>query len=231
MLHRNIKHLGDAAKQTRYTGTTLTYNARETFMPITLLDLLVIGIVLLSALLAMVRGFTREVLAIGSWAVAGAVAFMAKSSVVPFVQANIVSKPEALVNAVALGGVFIGTLLLAYIVTSKLSDFILDSRVGALDRTLGFIFGAVRGFLLAVIGFWFFSWLVKEGQQPAWVAEARFRPLLAASVEVLQGYAPQNLDTKLTDPMKQLGTTLKGTSEVLDAVKPAESVKPVKPAP
>ena len=39
-------------------------------LPISLLDLLVIGIVLLSALLASVRGFTREVLAIGSWVIA-----------------------------------------------------------------------------------------------------------------------------------------------------------------
>ena len=36
-------------------------------MPVTLLDLVVLGVVLISALLAMVRGFTREVLSIASW--------------------------------------------------------------------------------------------------------------------------------------------------------------------
>lgn len=44
-------------------------------MPVTLLDLVVIGVVLLSALLAAVRGFTREVLAIVSWVAAAAVAW------------------------------------------------------------------------------------------------------------------------------------------------------------
>ena len=45
-------------------------------MPVTILDLVVIGVVLISALLAAVRGFTREVLAIASWVVAGIVALM-----------------------------------------------------------------------------------------------------------------------------------------------------------
>ena len=43
--------------------------------------------------------------------------------------------------AVTIGGVFLGTLLIVSIITIKISDMILDSRVGALDRTLGFLFG------------------------------------------------------------------------------------------
>ena len=49
-------------------------------MPVTILDLVVIGVVLISALLAAVRGFTREVLAIASWVAAAAVAADAASS-------------------------------------------------------------------------------------------------------------------------------------------------------
>ena len=33
----------------------------------------------------------------------------------------------------------------------KISDFVIDSRVGAIDRSLGFVFGVVRGLLLVVI--------------------------------------------------------------------------------
>ena len=43
--------------------------------PVSVLDLIVIGIVLLSALLASVRGFTREVLAIASWVIAAFAAY------------------------------------------------------------------------------------------------------------------------------------------------------------
>jgi membrane protein required for colicin V production len=172
-------------------------------MPVTILDLVVIGIVLLSGLLAMVRGFTREVLAIGSWAVAAVVAYFAYPKAAPLVIQYIVKQPPAVVNGIALGGVFLVTLFIAYIITSKLSDFILDSRVGALDRTLGFIFGAARGFLLAVIGFGFFSWLVTEKQQPTWVADAKFRPILVSSFDKLKNMLPDNLDESITAPIKK----------------------------
>ena len=47
---------------------------------------------------------------------------------------------------------------------------ILDSRIGALDRTLGFLFGLGRGLLIVVVAFLFFSWLVPDKQRPDWVS-------------------------------------------------------------
>ena len=63
-------------------------------------------------------------------------------------------------------------------VTVKLSDLILDSKIGALDRTLGFLFGAARGLLIAVIAFVFFDKLVGDKAQPDWVKNAKLRPVL-----------------------------------------------------
>ena len=48
---------------------------------------------------------------------------------------------------------------------------ILDSRVGALDRTLGFLFGLGRGLIIVVVAFLFFAWLVPDRSQPEWVRE------------------------------------------------------------
>lgn len=172
-------------------------------MPVTILDLVVIGIVVLSGLLAMVRGFTREVLAIASWAVAAVVAYFLYPQAAPYVVQYIAKQPPLLVNGLAFGGVFLGTLMISYIITSKLSDFILDSRIGALDRTLGFLFGAARGFLLAIIGFGFFSWLVNEKQQPQWVADAKFRPVLTTSWDRLKALLPENLDESIASPLKK----------------------------
>ena len=39
-------------------------------MPITLLDLILLGVMLISGLLAMIRGFMREILSIAAWAAA-----------------------------------------------------------------------------------------------------------------------------------------------------------------
>ena len=44
-------------------------------MPITIFDGIVIGVVLFSAVLAMVRGFSREVLSIASWGGSAAAAW------------------------------------------------------------------------------------------------------------------------------------------------------------
>ena len=47
---------------------------------------------------------------------------------------------------------------------------VLDSRVGALDRTLGFLFGLGRGLIIVVIAYMFFDWLVPDRSKPDWVA-------------------------------------------------------------
>ena len=166
-------------------------------MPVTILDMIVIGVVLISALLAALRGFTREVLAIGSWAVAAVTAYIFYPQAVPFVQ-QYVSTNKSVGIPVAAGSIFLATLLAAYFITSKLSDMILDSRIGALDRTLGFIFGAARGALLAVVGFLFFTWLAPdEKNQPIWIRDSKLRPMLISAGDSLRGLLPENPEETL----------------------------------
>jgi membrane protein required for colicin V production len=166
-------------------------------MPVTILDMIVIGVVLISALLAALRGFTREVLAIGSWALAALAAYVFHPQAIPLVQ-QYVTTSKALILPVAAGGIFLLTLLVAYFLTSKLSDMILDSRIGALDRTLGFMFGAARGLLLAVVGWLFFSWLApEERNQPVWIKDAKLKPMLISAGDTLKGLLPDNPEETL----------------------------------
>ena len=72
----------------------------------------------------------------------------------------------------------------------KISDVVLDSRIGAVDRSLGFMFGAARGFLICVIGWVFLSWLV-QGKVPDWAAQAR-RSDLEKSGDALVAQLPEN---------------------------------------
>jgi membrane protein required for colicin V production len=174
-------------------------------MPVTYLDLFVIGIVVISALLAMLRGFTREVLAIASWAMAAIAAYAFHPLVLPYSQQYISNKTAAL--GVAAGAVFLATLIVAYFITAKLSDVILDSKIGALDRTLGFLFGALRGFLIAVILFMFFQWLVGE-KMPSWAKEAKTRSMLQSSGEWVMSLLPNDPEGIL----QQLNQTPPGTN-------------------
>lgn len=154
------------------------------------LDLGLIGIVIVSAILSMLRGFTREVLAIASWAAAAIAAYYLHPMVLPYLQPYITK--DAIALAVAVAGVFLVTLIVVSIITVRVSDAILDSKVGAVDRSLGFIFGAARGVLLCVVAFLFFNWLVPEKGQPEWVREAKMRPFLQSSGEQLMAMLPED---------------------------------------
>ena len=91
----------------------------------------------------------------------------------------------------AIGGIFIITLIVVSIITVKISDMILDSRIGALDRTLGFFFGAARGFLICVIGWVFLNWLL-QGKNPEWATASRTRPALESTGSSLVAMLPDN---------------------------------------
>ncbi|MEH0073342.1 CvpA family protein [Pannonibacter sp. Pt2] len=166
-------------------------------MPITLLDGILLVIMLISAVLAMVRGFVREVLSIGSWVAAAAAAYLLFESVLPYAKQYISNEYVALGASIA--GVFLLTLIIVSYITMRISDFVLDSRIGALDRTLGFVFGAARGMLLVVVGLAFFNWFVPAERQPQWVVQAKSRDLLTSIGLQLQAALPEDPEKKLQE--------------------------------
>ena len=123
-------------------------------MPITLLDILLIVVMLISGLLAMVRGFMREVLSITAWVLAAGATLYSYPKLLPFAKQYFNNDIVAAVAVV--GGVFLVTLLIVSVLTIRISDMVLDSRVGALDRTLGFLFGLARGLIIVVVAYTFF---------------------------------------------------------------------------
>jgi len=186
-----------------------------------------IVVVLISALLSMLRGFTREVLAIASWAAASVAAYMLHPLLLPYVKQYVSNEKGAL--ALAASGIFLTTLVIVSIITVKISDLILDSRIGALDRSLGFLFGAGRGFLLCAIAFVFFSFLVPEKSYPTWVQTSKTRALLEATGNSLEAMLPENLDQSLS---KMLKREPKGGDEPpaeTDVKAPAATPAPVRP--
>ena len=165
------------------------------------LDIGLIVVVLISALLSMLRGFTREVLAIASWGAAAAAAFYFYPLLLPTMKSYIAKDQLAL--AAAVGAIFFASLIVVSVITVRLSDVILDSRIGALDRSLGFIFGAGRGALLCVVAFVFYSWLVPHKAQPDWVKNSRTAPLLAATGDHLMAMLPDDPESAILSKLKK----------------------------
>jgi membrane protein required for colicin V production len=170
-------------------------------MPITLLDIIVLAVMLLSGLLAMIRGFMREILSIAAWGTAALTTLYAYQKLLPTAKTYFNNDTVATVAVVA--GVFILTLIVVSIVTVRISDMILDSRIGALDRTLGFLFGLARGLLIMVVAFLFFAWLVTDKQQPDWVRTAKSRPVLQATGDWLLSLLPDDPENTILKRFKK----------------------------
>src|SRR5262249_41787520 len=168
---------------------------------------------------------TREVLALASWGAAAAAAFYLHPMVLPYVKPYITK--DVLALAAAAAAVFFVTLIAVSLVTIKLSDFILDSRVGALDRSLGFAFGALRGLILCVIAFVFFNWLVPLQTQPEWVKSARMRPLLQATGDELMAVLPEDPEG-LLDKLKKPKSPGASEEPVPDTDQEPKKVEPGK---
>lgn len=170
-------------------------------MPITLLDIVVLAVMLLSGLLAMIRGFMREILSIAAWGTAALTTLYAYQKLLPTAKTYFNNDTVATVAVIA--GVFIVTLIVVSIITVRISDMILDSRIGALDRTLGFLFGLARGLLIMVVAFLFFAWLVPDKQQPDWVRSAKSRTVLQGTGDWLMSLLPDDPENTILKKFKK----------------------------
>jgi membrane protein required for colicin V production len=176
------------------------------------LDVALLAILALSGMVAMYRGLTREVLSILSWlAAAGAcVFFVLKYKEEARGIADQFHAP-VLVAQVAIGGIiFLIVLIIVHLITARISDTVLDSRVGAIDRILGLLFGLARGFVLVVIPFMFYeSFVDKPEQQYPWVRDAMSRPWIKSTGDslkiMLQRMVPPSL---MGQPEQQQGFIL-----------------------
>lgn len=113
---------------------------------------------LISGVLAMYRGVTREVLTLANWVIAGAAGYLM------FLQRPLAEdlgqkygQNPTLIQIGMTAVAFLLTLIVIYVITGRIADRVLDSRVGMIDRILGFGFGVVRGALLVVIAFMFYT--------------------------------------------------------------------------
>lgn len=169
-------------------------------MPLTLLDIGLLVVMLISGILAMVRGFMREILSIAAWLIAAAVTLYGYARIEVYVKQYITN--DLVAKALAVGGLFLLTLLVVSLFTVKVSDLILDSRVGALDRSLGFLFGLARGLIIMVIAFLFFAWLVPKNQ-PDWINSARSKPVLQGTGDWLLSILPDDPETAILKRLRR----------------------------
>jgi len=126
----------------------------------TIVDAVIAVVVLLSALFAYSRGFTREVFTLGIWIVAALAALNFYPVVEPilrdFVDLGDLTPWAAIVIA------FVLALIILTIVAGAIASFISNSALGPIDKGLGFLFGVARGLVLLAL-----VWIFVGGSNPA----------------------------------------------------------------
>ncbi|WP_370931128.1 CvpA family protein [Bartonella sp. DGB1] len=157
-------------------------------MSVTFLDGAVVVIVVISGIISMLRGFSREIFSIFSWVVAALISYYGVEHLLPYIQPHISNNLIAfLITGISL---FLIALIIMSLITKKLSNMVTDSRVGPVDNILGLIYGGIRGFIIALLAFMFLDKLISPINQPKWLHEASFRPFLEATSEKLYNLFP-----------------------------------------
>jgi membrane protein required for colicin V production len=156
-----------------------------------LADILVIAIIGLSALFGFIRGFLREVLSIGAWIVAGLAAWFGLPFLRPFARQYI---SHELIADVAAGiATFVIVLVVASVVSHMITRSVRESSLGALDRSLGILFGIARGAVIVSVALLIFDNFYPPDNRPQWLKDARTLPVVQVGADFMRQFVPTSV--------------------------------------
>ncbi|MDC0737402.1 CvpA family protein [Cognatishimia sp. SS12] len=137
----------------------------------TIIDGVVAGVIIVSALLAYSRGLVREGMAIVGWLAAAVLAFLFAPQIEPLVK-EVPYVGQYLADSCELGiiagfaAVFAAALVVVSLFTPLFSSLVQRTALGGLDQGLGFLFGVLRGILLVAIAFFVYETVVTSQDIP-----------------------------------------------------------------
>lgn len=158
-------------------------------LDISWVDIAVAGVVIVSTVIAVLRGFVREVLSILAWAAAAAVAIWFGPEASAFLRGHISTPFVA--PLIAYAGIFFAVLIPLGIASHYVAQIVRRSPVGIADRCLGVPFGIVRGLVLVGLVYLAISLIVPFRAQPAWLTQARLLPMVRATSDIISSVLPR----------------------------------------
>ncbi len=181
------------------------------------IDIVVLVVIGISALIALSSGFVNVVLWILSWVVAVFATVYFFPTFQPMVAQHI---SDALIaNIVTAVAIFLVALILCTIVNQVISRIVRASPIGALDRSLGFVFGLVIGAALVCGAYMLMVFVVpdrKDWPQP--VQEARTLPLVERGAALIRSMVPDYVIEKGTAAIDQGIRTLQDGKAATDTI-------------
>ena len=170
-------------------------------------DVLILLIILISAFFAFFRGISLEILSISGWIISFLGSYIYGNNLV-----NIINQ---ILNNIFISNIIshVITFLLIFVIfsflTRKFSSYIKDSYVGLLDKSLGFVFGITRGYVLVGLCFFTFDYFY-QGKKIDLIENSKIIPIIKITNNVLLEL--MNIDNKYS---KKLRDEIKKKSDLL----------------
>jgi len=159
----------------------------------TIFDYVVLGIILVSVLLSIIRGFIRESLSLAGWIVAFVVASSFTVDFEPMLPPEIGGESIRLLAAFIV--LLLSVLIIAVLITKLLSALIKSVGLGFIDRFLGAAFGFLRG-LLVVTVLILIAGLTALPRQSFWQQALLSQPLENVAMKVMP-WLPREISSRI----------------------------------
>jgi len=156
----------------------------------TVVDVVVIFVIFLSALFSLLRGFVKEAISLATWIIAIWLAATFAPQLADALPSNIES--EAARQAIGFGVLFVLTLMVGTLVNMLVSQVVKKTGLSGADRIFGVVFGVLRGGLIIIV------FVIIGGMTPLpdtdWWQSSTLLQWFESTAIVIQEYIPEDLN-------------------------------------
>ena len=170
-------------------------------------DVIILVLIFISALFAFFRGFSLELLSISVWVISFFGSYAYGVNLINFF--NKIINNILISTAISYVVVFIVIFVIFSFLTRKFSVFIKDSYVGLIDKSLGFIFGILRGYVIVGLCFFLFDYFY-NGKRLEFIDNSKIIPVIKITNNEIFRFL--KIDNKYSE---NLSTEIKKKSDLL----------------
>ena len=159
-----------------------------------ILDISILLFIVLSAFFSFMRGFSQEILALISWVLSFFGSYKYGE--------NFANSLNKLIDNIVISSIasyvitFIIFMIVLSFITKSFSSLIKKSYIGLVDRTGGFLFGLLRGYLIVSLCFFTFHYFY-NGEKIIWIEKSKFNFVtLISNEKILKFFNEKNEFTK-----------------------------------
>ena len=161
----------------------------DTF-PINILDLIALLIIISSGIVSSFKGFVKEGLSILAWV--GAIFSSIYTSPLFFEISQLLIENKTLSEFATYITTFIIVLVTLSITIRSLTVYVKSSSLNNLDKSLGFLFGILKGVMILSVVLIIFDWFSTQNERPYLVNKAKLLPIIDTTSKVLIGTLPKD---------------------------------------